>query len=160
VVITFRPEFTPPWVGRPPVTLLSLNPLPPRLGAEMIARLTGGKPLPKEIAAQIIDHTDGIPLFIEELTKAVIESGILTETADRYVVIGQVAPLAIPTTLHASLLARLDRLAPTREVAQIAAALGRRFSHELISAVATMPTQQLDASLMQLVHAELIINGR
>jgi class 3 adenylate cyclase/tetratricopeptide (TPR) repeat protein len=156
LVITFRPEFTPPWVGRPHVTLLSLNPLPPRRGAEMIARLTFGKALPKEIADQIIDHTDGIPLFIEELTKAVIESDILTETADRYVVAGQVAPLAIPTTLHASLLARLDRLAPTREVAQIAAALGRRFSHELISAVATLPKQQLDDSLMQLVHAELI----
>jgi tetratricopeptide (TPR) repeat protein len=95
-------------------------------------------------------------LFIEELTKAVLESGILTDTGDRYVVTGPVAPLAIPTTLHASLLARLDRLAPTREVAQIAAALGRQFSHELISAVAMRPKQQLDEALAQLVHAELI----
>jgi class 3 adenylate cyclase len=156
VIITFRPEFAPPWVGRPHVTLLSLNRLPPRRAAEMIARLTNGKALPKEIADQIIDHTDGVPLFVEELTKAVVESGILTETADCYVVAGPVAPLAIPTTLHASLLARLDRLAPTREVAQIAAALGRRFSHELISAVATMPKRQLDDALTQLVHAELI----
>ena len=156
VIITFRPEFTPPWVGRPHVTLLSLNRLPPRQRAEMIAHVTGGKALPKEIADQIIDRTDGVPLFIEELTKAVVESGVLRETGDHYTVAGPVAPLAIPTTLHASLLARLDRLAPTREVAQIGAALGRQFSHELISAVAQMPQQQLDDALEQLVGAELI----
>jgi class 3 adenylate cyclase/tetratricopeptide (TPR) repeat protein len=156
VIITFRPEFAPPWVGRPQVTLLSLSRLPPRQRAAMIVQVTGGKPLPKEIADQIIDRTDGVPLFIEELTKAVVESGILTETEDRYSVTGPVAPLAIPTSLQASLLARLDRLAPTREVAQIAAALGRQFSHELISAVATMPGKQLDDALAQLVHAELI----
>ena len=76
VIITFRPEFTPPWVGRPHVTLLSLNRLPPRQRAEMITHVTGGKALPKEIADQIIDRTDGVPLFIEELTKAVVESGV------------------------------------------------------------------------------------
>jgi len=156
VIITFRPEFTPPWVGRPQVTLLSLNRLPPRRGAEMIARLTGGKALPKEIVDQIIDRTDGVPLFLEELTKAVVESSILTDTGDCSAVTGPVALLAIPTSLQASLLARLDRLAPTREVAQIAAALGRQFSHELISAVAPMPQQQLDDALAQLVSAELI----
>jgi hypothetical protein len=156
VIITFRPEFTPPWVGRPHVTMLNLNRLPPRRRVEMIKCLTGGKVLPKEIADQIIDRTDGVPLFIEELTKAVVESGVLTETGDGYTVAGPVAPLAIPTTLHASLLARLDRLAATREVAQIAAALGRQFSHELISAVATMPKQQLEDALAQLVSAELI----
>ena len=122
----------------------------------MIARVTGGKALPKEIADQIIDRTDGVPLFIEELTKSVVESGLVTEAGDRYAVTGPAAPLAIPTTLHASLLARLDRLAPTREVAQIGAALGRSFSHELISAVAQMPRQKLDDALEQLVHAELI----
>ena len=156
VLITFRPEFTLPWIGRPHVTLLSLSRLPPRQRAEMIAQVTGGKPLPKEIADEIVDRTDGVPLFVEELTKAVIESGILTETSDRYAITGPVAPLAIPTTLHASLLARLDRLAPTREVAQIGAALGRHFSHELISAVAPMPQHQLDDALAQLVNAELI----
>jgi len=138
VIITFRPEFTPPWIGRPHVSVLSLNRLPPRRGAEMIAGLTGGKALPKEIADQIVDRTDGVPLFIEELTKAVVESGLLVEAGDRYVVTGPVTPLAIPASLQASLLARLDRLAPVREVAQIAAALGRQFSHELISAVATI----------------------
>jgi class 3 adenylate cyclase/predicted ATPase len=156
VVITFRPEFTPLWAGRSHVTLLSLNRLPLRHRAEMITHVTGGKILPKEIADQIIDRTDGIPLFIEELTKAVVESGVLIETGEGYRVVGPVAPLAIPTTLHASLLARLDRLAPTREVAQTAAALGRTFSHELISAVVTMPRPLLDDALAQLVTAELI----
>jgi predicted ATPase len=156
VIMTFRPEFTPPWVGRSHVTLLSLNRLPIRHRAEMITHVIGGKILPKEIANQIIDRTDGIPLFIEELTKAVVESGVLTETGDGYRVTGPVAPLTIPTTLHASLLARLDRLAPTREVAQTAAALGRTFSHELISTVATMSKPQLDDALAQLVSAELI----
>ena len=156
VIITFRPEFAPPWVGRPQVTLLSLSRLPPWQRAEMITHVTGGKILPKEIANQIIDRTDGIPLFIEELTKAVVESGILTETGDGYRIVGPVDSLAIPTTLHASLLARLDRLDPTREVAQIAAVLGRQFSHEVISAVAPMPQQQLNEALARLVTAELI----
>ncbi len=147
VIITFRPEFTPPWVGRPNVTLLSLNRLPPRQRAEMITHMTGGKALPKEITDQIIDRTDGVPLFIEELTKAVIESGVVAEAGDHYEVTGPIAPLAIPTSLQASLLARLDRLAPVREVAQIAAALGRQFSNELISAVSAMPKQQLDDAL-------------
>jgi predicted ATPase len=156
VIITFRPEFTPPWIGRPHVTLLSLNRLPPRRRAEMIARLTGGKALPKEIADQIIDRTDGVPLFIEEVTKAVVESGVLMDEGDRYTLAGPLPPLAIPTSLQASLLARLDRLAPAREVAQIAAALGRHFSHDLISAVAPMPRPQLDDALAQLVSTELI----
>src|SRR6266849_11080226 len=135
LIVTFRPEFTPPWTGRPHVTTLGLNRLPPAQRAEMIAGVTGGKALPKDIADQIIDRTDCVPLFIEELTKSVIESGILVEAGDRYAMTGPVAPLTIPTTLQASLLARLDRLPATREVAQIGAALGRSFSHELIGAV-------------------------
>ena len=122
----------------------------------MIAGITGGKALPEEIADQIVDRTDGVPLFVEELTKAVVESGMLTDTGDRYTAAGPLTPLAIPTTLQASLLARLDRLAPVREVAQIGAALGRQFSHELIGAVAPMPPPQLDDALTQLVSAELI----
>jgi predicted ATPase len=89
VVITFRPEFTPPWGGRSHVTLFSLNRLPLRHRAEMITHVTGGKILPKEIADQIIDRTDGIPLFIEELTKAVVESGVLIETGEGYRVVGR-----------------------------------------------------------------------
>jgi predicted ATPase len=122
----------------------------------MIAGVTGGKALPEEIAAQIVDRTDGVPLFVEELTKAVVESGMLTDAGDHYAAAGPVAPLAIPASLQASLLARLDRLAPVREVAQIGAALGRQFSHELIVAVARMPPAQLDDALAQLVGAELI----
>jgi predicted ATPase/class 3 adenylate cyclase len=156
LIVTFRPEFTPPWVGHPHVTLLSLNRLSPRHRAEMIRQVTRGKVLPKQITEQIIDRTDGVPLFVEELTKAVVESGMLTETGDRYVMPGPAPPLAVPSTLHDSLMARLDRLSPVREVAQIAAALGRQFSYELISAIAPMTRQQLDDALEQLVAAELI----
>jgi len=156
LIITFRPEFAPAWIGRSHVTLISLSRLPRRQRAEMIMRVTGGKALPCEIAERIIDRTDGVPLFIEELTKMVIESGMLTDAGDRFDARGPVPPLAIPASLHASLLARLDRLAPVREMAQIAAALGRSFSHELISAVAAMPQQEVDAALAQLVRAELV----
>ncbi|WFU70102.1 adenylate/guanylate cyclase domain-containing protein [Bradyrhizobium sp. CB2312] len=156
LIITFRPEFVPAWIGRPHVTSISLSRLPRRQRAEMIMRVTGGKALPQEIAERIIDRTDGVPLFIEELTKAVIESGMLTDAGDRFDASGPVPPLAIPTSLQASLLARLDRLAPVREMAQIGATLGRSFSHELISAVAAMPQQQVDGALAQLVRAELI----
>ncbi|MGY3138288.1 class 3 adenylate cyclase/tetratricopeptide (TPR) repeat protein [Bradyrhizobium sp. USDA 4501] len=156
LIITFRPEFAPAWIGRSHVTLISLSRLPHRQRAEMIMRVTGGKALPREIVEGIIDRTDGIPLFIEELTKAVIESGMLADAGDRFDARGPVPRLAIPTSLHASLLARLDRLAPVREMAQIGAALGRSFSHELISAVAAMPQQQVDGALAQLASAELV----
>ncbi|CAG4927497.1 AAA family ATPase [Paraburkholderia saeva] len=156
LIITFRPEFTPPWIGRSQVTLLTLNCLPPRQRAEMIERVTGGKALPSEVRDQIIDHTDGIPLFVEELTKTVLESGLLREQDGHYVLDGSLPPLAIPTTLHASLMARLDRLASTRDVAQIGAAIGRQFSYELISEVASMQRDRLDAALDDLVSAELV----
>jgi predicted ATPase len=144
LLITFRPEFSPQWVGGPLVTLVTLNRLPPRQRAEIIAHVTGGKRLPKEIAEQIVERTDGVPLFIEELTKSVVESGLVTEAGDHYAMAAPIKALAIPTSLHASLLARLDRLAPTREVARIGAALGRSFSYELISAVTQMPQEELD----------------
>jgi class 3 adenylate cyclase len=102
IIITFRPEFTPPWIGRPHVTLMNLNRLSRRQRADMIAGVTGGKALPKEIAEQIIDRTDGVPLFIEELTKSVVESGLVAKAGDHYSGAGPTAPLAIPTTLHAS----------------------------------------------------------
>src|SRR5262249_45585877 len=140
----------------PHVSLLALSRLAPRQRAEMIAGVTGGKALPEEIANQIADRTDGVPLFVEELTKAVLESGMLTDAGDHYAAAGPIAHLAIPASLQASLLARLDRLAPVREVAQIGAALGRQFSHELITAVAPIPSTQLDDALAQLVGAELI----
>ena len=156
MILTFRPEFTPPWIGRSHVTMLTLNRLPRGQVAELIAHVTGGKALPREISDQIVDRTDGIPLFIEELTKTVVESGIVTEAGDHYDLAGPMLPMSIPTSLHASLLARLDSLAPTREVAQIGAALGRSFSYELISAAAEMPQEKLDGALQQLSNAELI----
>jgi class 3 adenylate cyclase len=156
VILTFRPEFAPSWVGRSHVTMLILNRLPPRQRAEMIAHVAGGKVLPREVTDHIVDRTDGVPLFIEELTKAVVESAILTEDGDRHTATGPATPLAIPTTLHASLLARLDRLPSAREVAQIGAAIGRQFSYELITAVAPMPQKKIDEALAQLTNAELI----
>jgi class 3 adenylate cyclase len=156
LIVTFRPEFTPPWTGRPHVTCRVLNRLAPRQRAEMIAGVTGGKALPREVADQIAERTDGVPLFVEELTKAVVESGVLTDMGDHYTTAGPVAQVAIPASLQASLVARLDRLAPSREAAQIGAALGRQFSHELIAAVAQMPSAQLDDALSQLVAEELI----
>jgi tetratricopeptide (TPR) repeat protein len=156
LIITFRPEFTAPWTGRPHVTALGLNRLAPRQQAEMIAGVTGGKALPQEVTEQIVDGTDGVPLFVEELTKAVVESGMLSDLGDHYTAAGPVAHLAIPASLQASLLARLDRQAPAREVAQIGATLGRQFSHDLIAAVAGMPPRQLDDAQARLVGAELI----
>jgi predicted ATPase len=162
LIVTFRPEFTPPWIGRPHVTLCALSRLAPRQRAEMIAGITGGKALPEAIAVQIVRRTDGVPLFVEELTKAVVESGMLADAGDRYTaakILGSgpgATPLAIPESLQASLLARLDRLAPAREVAQIGATLGGQFSHELIAAVARMPPAQLDDALARLVGAELM----
>jgi len=100
-ILTFRPEFMPPRLGRPHVTMLNLNRLPVRQRAEMIGHVAGGNALPREIADQIIDRTDGVPLFIEELTKSVVESGLVTEVGDRYAMARTAASLAIPKTLHA-----------------------------------------------------------
>ena len=122
----------------------------------MILEVTGGKRLPDEVYDQIISKTDGVPLFIEELTKAVLESGLLRYADDRYVIDGPLPPLAIPTTLHDSLMARLDRFAPVKEIAQIGAVLGREFSYRLIAAVAQTSTSFLQSALSQLADAELI----
>ncbi len=127
-----------------------------RQGADLVARVTGDKPLPTEVVEQIVARTDGVPLFVEELTKTVLESGLLADAGDRYELAGPLPPLAIPTTLHDSLMARLDRLAPVKEVAQIGAVIGREFSHELLAAVADRPEPQLHAALDQLVTSELV----
>ncbi len=156
LVITFRPEFPSPWTGDPHVTTLALNRLGRRHGAELVNRLTGNKELPSAILDQIIAHADGVPLFVEELTKTVLESGLLRDAGDRYVLTGPVPPLAIPTTLHASLTARLDRLAPIREVAQIGAAIGRDFSYELLAALVPLPESTLQEAVERLVHSELV----
>jgi class 3 adenylate cyclase/predicted ATPase len=155
-VLTYRPEFGPPWTGHAHVTSLPLNRLGRRQGAAMVERITGGKALPVEVLEQIVARTDGVPLFVEELTKAVVESGLLTDLGDRYELTGPLPPLAIPATLQDSLMARLDRLAPVKEVAQTAAVIGREFSHELIAAISPLSEIDLDTALDQLVASELV----
>ena len=127
-----------------------------RDSAGIVAGVTKGKALPVAVADQILVRTDGVPLFIEELTRTLIESGLLRETPDSYVLDGPLPPLAIPTTLQASLVARLDRLASVKDVAQIGAAIGREFSHELIAAVSALAPMDLDAALERLTAAGLI----
>ena len=156
MLITFRPEFQPPWTGQAHVTTLTMSRLGRRQGADLVARVTGEKPLPAEIVEQIVARTDGVPLFVEELTKTILESGLLADAGDRYELSGPLPPLAIPATLHDSLMARLDRLAPVKEVAQTAAVIGREFSHELLAALSPLPEDKLGEALDQLVASELI----
>ena len=125
-------------------------------GAALVERVTGGTTLPKEVMDEILARTDGVPMFIEELTKTVLESKLLQERDGHYVLERPLPPLAIPTTLHASLMARLDRLAPVREVAQIGAVAGREFHYELLNSVAGLPREELEEALGQLVRSELI----
>jgi predicted ATPase/class 3 adenylate cyclase len=156
LLVTARPQFTPPWPSYSYLTTIALTRLGKRDGAALILRLAGGKTLPKDVMDQILEHTDGVPLFIEELTKMVLESGLLRERDGAYVLAGPLPPLAIPTTLQASLTARLDRLSPVRDVAQIGAVVGREFHYELLTAVARLPRQRLDEALDQLVRSELM----
>jgi class 3 adenylate cyclase/predicted ATPase len=156
LIITARPEFIPPWPAYAHITILPLTRLSRRDGAVLSARVAGGKPLPKELLDQILERTDGVPLFIEELTKTVLEGGMLQEETERYVLNGPLQSLAIPTTLHASLMARLDRLAPAREIAQIGAAIGREFPYVLLRAVAPLREEALRGALEQLVAAGLV----
>jgi class 3 adenylate cyclase/tetratricopeptide (TPR) repeat protein len=156
MLITARPDFKPPWPGHAHVTTISLTRLSRQNGATLIERVTAGKTLPTDVTEQILARTDGVPLFVEELTKTVLESGLLQERDGRYVLNGPLPPLAIPTTLHASLMARLDRLAPIRDVAQIGAVVGREFSYELLSVVSGFPAQRLEEALAELVRSELI----
>jgi class 3 adenylate cyclase/tetratricopeptide (TPR) repeat protein/energy-coupling factor transporter ATP-binding protein EcfA2 len=156
LLVTARPEFTPPWPNYPHLTTISLTRLGRRDGAALVERVTGGKTLPKEVMDQILAHTDGVPLFIEELTKMVLEGGLLQERDGHYVLGRPLPPLAIPTTLQASLMARLDRLSLVREVAQIGAVAGRDFHYELLNAVAGLPKERLDEALDQLVRSELV----
>ena len=156
VLITFRPEFAPPWSGHAHVTQLSLARLTRRDGNAIVARLAGGKTLPEEVLDEIVARTDGIPLFVEELTKTVLESELLQDAGDHFELAGPLPPLAIPSTLQDSLMARLDRLAPVKEVAQTAAAIGREFDHQLLAAVSSSSEKQLSDALDQLVAAELV----
>jgi len=155
MLITARSEFTPTWPKHLHVTTIQLRPLGRRAGAALVERVTGGKTLPKEVMDEILARTDGVPLFIEELTKTVLEAGVLREDVESYELDGAHFH-AIPSTLHGSLLARLDRLGPGREVAQIGAVIGREFSYELLRAVAVMPDSMLRAALNRLLASELV----
>jgi class 3 adenylate cyclase/tetratricopeptide (TPR) repeat protein len=157
MLITFRPEFAHPWSGYPHVTALMLNRLSHKECASMVAKVTGGKTLPPEVLEQIVAKTDGVPLFVEELTKNLLEAGLFEEKNGRLVLPGPLPPLAIPASLQDSLMARLDRLVTdVKKVAQLAAALGRHFSHELLAAVARVKEDALNAALSQLMAAGLI----
>jgi predicted ATPase len=142
LIMTFRPEFQPVWTGQPQVTMVALNRLDRHDRSALIAQIAGGETLHDQVVDQIVDRTDGVPLFIEELTKSVLESGV---------------PLVgIPATLHDSLMARLDRLASVRLVAQIGAAIGRQFPYGMLHAVSDLPEHELQASLARLVASELV----
>ena len=155
LIITYRPEFEPPWVGRPDVTALTLNRLGQREIGDLIDRVTGNKPLPASIRQDIIERTDGIPLFVEEMTKAVLEAG--SESASEHTAAAVPSPtLAVPASLHASLMARLDRLGSAKEVAQIGAVIGREFPHALIAAVARKGEPELRSALDRLIEAGLL----
>jgi class 3 adenylate cyclase/predicted ATPase len=156
LIITFRPEFQPPWTGQPQVTMLALNRLDRRDRTALVEQIAGGKALPADVIDQIVDRTDGVPLFVEELTKSVLESGLLREEAERYVLDGALPPFAIPTSLHDSLMSRLDRLASMRLVAQTGAAIGREFSYALLRAVSRLPEDELKIALGRLVASELV----
>jgi tetratricopeptide (TPR) repeat protein len=156
LLVTYRPDFAPPWRGYPHVTSLTLNRLGWRQAQALVEGLTGGRPLPEEVLEQILAKADGVPLFVEELTKTVLESGIVRDAADGYALTGLLPPFAIPASLHDSLMARLDRLAPVKEIAQIGACLGREFDHALLAAVVATQAAKLEHALDELVRAELV----
>ncbi|AJD46373.1 adenylate/guanylate cyclase protein (plasmid) [Rhizobium gallicum bv. gallicum R602sp] len=156
VLITFRPEFLPPWLRHAHVTAMTLSRLSRRQGTAMVERLTGGRELPAEVRDDIVAKTDGVPLFVEELTRAVIETNLLKDEGDHYTLANPLSAIPIPATLQESLLARLDRLASARDVAQLAAAIGREFSHELLVAAAALPKGEVEDALAALITSGLV----
>jgi class 3 adenylate cyclase/tetratricopeptide (TPR) repeat protein len=155
-VLTHRPESDSAWGGHGFVTELRLNHLARRDGLSIIRDVARGKDLPEEITRQILAKTDGVALFVEELTKTVLESGLLREEPERYVLDGALPELAIPSTLRDSLMARLDRLLPVKQIAQAGACIGREFSHRLLQAVTGIPETELQQGLEQLIDNQLI----
>ncbi len=156
LVVTFRPEFEPPWPSASRWMHLPLQPLTHKHIDAMASHIAGGKPLPLKVREQIAAKTDGVPLFVEELTKSVLESGLVVESDGRYERSDPLLDLAIPSTLRDSLTARLDRLGPAKEVAQLGAVLGREFSHDLLQAVSPLESAALDLALEELVDTGLL----
>jgi class 3 adenylate cyclase/predicted ATPase len=155
-LLTFRPDFSPPWTGRSHLTQVTVTRLPSRQAVEVMRQVAHGKVMPSEVVEQIVAKTDGVPLFVEELTKMVLESGLLQEHDERHDLTGPLPPLAIPATLHDSLMARLDRLTMVKSLAQLGATLGREFSYELLQAVSPWDDGTLQRGLQQLVAAEFL----
>jgi predicted ATPase len=155
LIVTFRPEFDPPWVGQASVTSMTLNRLGKQDVTAIIERLVGEKTLPPDVMDEIAERTDGIPLFVEEMTNAVLESES-EGAARRTLAAVPSATMGVPASLHASLMARLDRLGPAKEVAQMGAVIGRRFSHTLLASVATEMETKLGTALDRLVQAGLL----
>jgi class 3 adenylate cyclase/predicted ATPase len=155
LIVTFRPEFNAPWLGQSRLTKLTLNRLGERETVAIIGRLAGNKELPADVMAEIVERTDGIPLFVEEMTKAVLEAEDEGE-ARRTAAAVPSAVRAVPASLHASLMARLDRLGQAKEVAQIGAAIGREFSQALLAAVVRKPESELRSALDRLIAAGLL----
>jgi predicted ATPase/class 3 adenylate cyclase len=158
MIVTFRPEFEPVWAGQAQVTTVMLSRLGQRETSALAGGVAGGKTLPGEILDRIIEHTDGIPLCIEELTRALLESNFLREESGQFVLSRPMPSLAIPSSLHDSLMARLDRLGPVKEVTQIGAAIGREFTYDILKAVTGRPDDRLRGDLDQLVKAGLIFS--
>ncbi|HXU45711.1 MAG TPA: adenylate/guanylate cyclase domain-containing protein [Thermoanaerobaculia bacterium] len=156
ILLTLRPGTPLPWAGRGYVTQITLDRLSDEEAERLILARTGGRPLPPEVLRQLIAKTDGVPLFVEELTKMVLESGLLREAGDRFELVGPLPPLAIPATLQDSLMARVDRLAAVREVVQLAAAIGREFTFDMMRAVSSQKDRDLRRGLDQLVEAEIL----
>ncbi len=156
LLATFRPGIRLPWASRSHMVQLTLNPLSRRQVREMIEGITGGKTLPAEVVEEVVAKTDGVPLFVEELIKMLLESELLVERDQEYELAGPLPPLAIPATLQDSLMARLDRLGPTKEVVQLGAVLGREFSHEMLEAISSQVGETLERALDRLVSAELL----
>ena len=160
LLATCRPEFQSPWGSRSYLTQMTLNRLPRTQVAQMVElladRVTGGKPFPTEVMQHLVEKSDGIPLFVEEMTKTVLESAILTADERKYVLTGPVSAMAIPATLQDSLMARLDRLVTAKGLAQLGATLGRHFSYALLQAVAQLDEETLQRELQRLVTAELL----
>jgi predicted ATPase len=155
-VLTYRPDFVPPWPSRAHITPLTLNRLDRPQVETLIRHLAGGRALPAEVAQHLVTRTDGVPLFVEELAKMFLESGLLREEEARYVLAGSLTSTPIPATLHDALLARLDRLPAAKAVAQLGAALGREFGYAVLHALAPLDEAALQARLAQLVAAELL----
>ena len=156
LILTYRPGFNPPWLGQSHVTAITLNHLGRRDNAALVKQVAGGKDLPPALLEQVVTRTDGVPLFIEEVTKSVLESGILREEDGAYVLEGPLPVVAVPSSLQASLMARLDRIAPARAVVQTGAAFGREFRYAILKAVTLLPDAKLEALLKLVVDSELV----